>query len=74
MSSGGFDPERALDRLRKMAADGAEGSVSLILRYLQEWLLRHIDGMDKQLGKALITKGYIESTQFSVPWDRPAAM
>jgi diguanylate cyclase (GGDEF)-like protein/hemerythrin-like metal-binding protein len=51
---------RLLQDLRKMVADGAEGSVSLILRYLQEWLLRHIDGMDKQLGKALISKGYIE--------------
>jgi hemerythrin len=32
-------------------------SVSLIVRYLQEWLLRHVDGPDRQLGQALIAKG-----------------
>lgn len=41
-------------------ADDSEGGVSLILRYLQEWLLRHIDGMDRRPGKALIAKGYSE--------------
>jgi diguanylate cyclase (GGDEF)-like protein/hemerythrin-like metal-binding protein len=49
---------RLLHDLRNLVADDAEGSVSLVLRYLQEWLLRHIDGMDKQLGKALIARGY----------------
>ena len=49
---------RLLHDLRNLVADDSEGSISLILRYLQEWLLRHIDGMDKQLGKALIAKGY----------------
>jgi len=33
-------------------------SISLIMRYLQEWLLRHVDGMDRQLGKALMAKGW----------------
>jgi diguanylate cyclase (GGDEF)-like protein/hemerythrin-like metal-binding protein/PAS domain S-box-containing protein len=51
---------RLLHDLRNLVADDAEGSISLVLRYLQEWLLRHIDGMDGQLGNALIAKGYNE--------------
>jgi len=51
---------RLLHDLRNLVADDAEGSISLVLRYLQEWLLRHIDGMDRQLGNALIAKGYSE--------------
>ena len=51
---------RLLHDLRDLVADDPEGGVSLILRYLQEWLLRHIDGVDSQPGKALIAKGYSE--------------
>ena len=36
---------------------GDLGSISLILRYLQEWLLRHVDGADRQLGQMLIALG-----------------
>ena len=36
---------------------GDIGSISLILRYLQEWLLRHVDGVDRQLGQMLIALG-----------------
>jgi hypothetical protein len=32
-------------------------SISLILRYLHEWLLRHVDGPDRQLGQTLIAEG-----------------
>jgi diguanylate cyclase (GGDEF)-like protein/hemerythrin-like metal-binding protein len=32
-------------------------SISLVLRYLREWLLRHIDGFDRELGRELIAKG-----------------
>lgn len=49
-----------LHDLRNLVADNAEGSISLVLRYLEEWLLHHIDGMDRQLGNALIAKGHSE--------------
>ena len=36
---------------------GDFASMRLVLRYLQEWLLRHVDGADRQLGQALAAKG-----------------
>jgi len=48
---------RLLDDIRTLAAERDFRSVSLTTRYLQEWLLRHIDGMDKQLGRALRRRG-----------------
>jgi diguanylate cyclase (GGDEF)-like protein/hemerythrin-like metal-binding protein len=45
---------RLLHDIRNLQVDNDRGSISLILRYLHEWLLRHVDGMDKQLGQALL--------------------
>jgi diguanylate cyclase (GGDEF)-like protein/hemerythrin-like metal-binding protein/PAS domain S-box-containing protein len=48
---------RLLDDIRNLRTDQDTVSISLTLRYLQEWLLRHVDGMDKQLGRILISQG-----------------
>jgi hemerythrin len=48
---------RLLHDIQNLHVDGDMASVSLIVRYLQEWLLRHVDGPDRQLGQALIAKG-----------------
>jgi len=48
---------RLLADIRTLAADSDFRSVSLTTRYLQEWLLRHVDGMDKHLGRALRDRG-----------------
>ncbi len=48
---------RLLHDIRDLQVDQDLASVSLILRYLHEWLLRHVDGMDRQLGQALVAKG-----------------
>jgi diguanylate cyclase (GGDEF)-like protein/hemerythrin-like metal-binding protein len=49
---------RLLDDIRHLGVDGDVPSVSLVLRYLREWLVRHVDGLDKKLGRDLIAKGY----------------
>jgi diguanylate cyclase (GGDEF)-like protein/hemerythrin-like metal-binding protein len=48
---------RLLRDIQNLHVDGDLGSISLILRYLQEWLLRHVDGVDRQLGQELIALG-----------------
>ena len=48
---------RLLHDIQNLHVDGDMASASLIVRYLQEWLLRHVDGPDRQLGQALIAKG-----------------
>lgn len=48
---------RLLDDIRNLGLDGELPSISLIQRYLQEWLMRHVDGMDKALGRALLAQG-----------------
>jgi diguanylate cyclase (GGDEF)-like protein/hemerythrin-like metal-binding protein len=48
---------RLLHDVQNLQVDGDLVSVSLVVRYLQEWLLRHVDGPDRQLGQALIAKG-----------------
>ena len=48
---------RLLHDIRNLHVDGDLGSISLILRYLQEWLLHHVDGADRQLGQMLIALG-----------------
>lgn len=45
---------RLLHDIRNLHVEGDIASISLILRYLHEWLLRHVDGLDKQLGQALL--------------------
>ncbi len=49
--------QRLLDDVAKLDLDGDVASISLILRYLQEWLYRHVDTMDRELAQALIAKG-----------------
>jgi diguanylate cyclase (GGDEF)-like protein/hemerythrin-like metal-binding protein len=49
---------RLLDDIRKLDVTNDWVSISLILRYLREWLLRHVDSFDKRLAAALIAKGY----------------
>ena len=49
---------RLLHDIGNLNVDEDVASISLILRYLQEWLLRHVDGMDRQLGEALMAKGW----------------
>ena len=49
---------RLLDDIRKLVVTNDWVSISLILRYLREWLLRHVDGFDKRLAVGLIAKGY----------------
>lgn len=48
---------RLLEDLRSLSADNSAANVSLTVRYLQEWLFRHIDSMDKQLGHTLAACG-----------------
>jgi hemerythrin len=43
--------------LRNVHIGGDITSISLVLRYLQEWVVRHIDGSDRRLGQALRAKG-----------------
>ena len=44
---------RLLDDLRGLRLDETGTNVSLIVRYLREWLLRHVDGADRDLAAAL---------------------
>ena len=48
---------RLLDDIRNLRLDRELPSISLILRYLQEWLIRHVDGLDKPLGQVLLARG-----------------
>jgi diguanylate cyclase (GGDEF)-like protein/hemerythrin-like metal-binding protein len=48
---------RLLDDIRNLGLEHEGFSVSLILRYLQEWLLRHVDGADRELARALVARG-----------------
>jgi hemerythrin len=46
--------QRLLADVSGLALEGEDVSASLILRYLQEWLFRHIDGADRELAAALL--------------------
>jgi hemerythrin-like metal-binding protein len=48
---------RLLHDIGNLRIDGERTNIGLILRYLQEWLLRHVDGMDRRLGQTLIGLG-----------------
>ena len=48
---------RLLHDICHLRVDNDLDSLSLILRFLQEWLLRHVDGLDRQLGQALTALG-----------------
>jgi diguanylate cyclase (GGDEF)-like protein/hemerythrin-like metal-binding protein len=45
---------RLMDDLHGLRLDGPGVSVSLVVRYLQEWLLRHVDGADRDLAAAIL--------------------
>ena len=47
--------QRLLEDLNALCLDGAGVSVSLTVRYLREWLLRHVDGADRDLAAALLS-------------------
>jgi diguanylate cyclase (GGDEF)-like protein/hemerythrin-like metal-binding protein/PAS domain S-box-containing protein len=49
--------QRLLEDLEKLDMPDDKASISLILRYVREWLLRHVDGCDRQLAVALLAKG-----------------
>lgn len=49
---------RLLDDIESLPVKGGVVSISLVLRYLQEWFLRHVDGPDKFLGRQLVAQGY----------------
>lgn len=44
---------RLLADIADMRLDGEGFSASLVLRYLQEWLFRHIDGADREMALAI---------------------
>jgi diguanylate cyclase (GGDEF)-like protein/hemerythrin-like metal-binding protein len=48
---------RLLEDIRHLGLDNSPPSVSLVLRYLREWLIRHVDGLDKAAGLEMIAKG-----------------
>lgn len=48
---------RLLEDIRHLGVDKSPPSVSLVLRYLREWLIRHVDGLDKAAGLEMIAKG-----------------
>jgi hemerythrin len=49
--------QRLLEDIEKLDLPDDNSGISLILRYLQEWLFRHIDGCDRQLADALLARG-----------------
>jgi diguanylate cyclase (GGDEF)-like protein/hemerythrin-like metal-binding protein len=46
-----------LDDMTNFLSGGSSHSLSLTTRFLQEWILRHLDGDDRKLAQALIAKG-----------------
>jgi hemerythrin len=49
--------QRLLADIENLDLPDDNSGISLILRYLQEWLLRHIYGSDRQLADALLARG-----------------
>jgi hemerythrin-like metal-binding protein len=49
--------QRLLEEIRAFRPDGDGVSVGVALRYLQEWLLQHVDGPDQELAEALRARG-----------------
>jgi diguanylate cyclase (GGDEF)-like protein/hemerythrin-like metal-binding protein len=51
------DHARLLEDLRRFSTGCDTRSLSLTTRFLQEWMLRHINNADRELAKALIASG-----------------
>ena len=49
--------QQLLEDIRQFGQDLDHRSMALTMRYLQEWLVRHIDTMDKGLGRLLRSQG-----------------
>ncbi len=49
--------QRLLEDLHGLRMDGVVVSVGLIARYLQEWLIRHVDGADRDMAAAVRAAG-----------------
>jgi diguanylate cyclase (GGDEF)-like protein/hemerythrin-like metal-binding protein/PAS domain S-box-containing protein len=45
-----------LEDIRDLKLDDNEMSVSLVLRFLQDWLVRHVEGADRDLANALLAR------------------
>jgi hemerythrin-like metal-binding protein len=48
---------RLLEEIRAFRPDADGASVGVALRYLQEWLLQHVNGPDRELAEALRARG-----------------
>jgi diguanylate cyclase (GGDEF)-like protein/hemerythrin-like metal-binding protein/PAS domain S-box-containing protein len=55
--------QRLLADVSGLALEGEDVSASLILRYLQEWLFRHVDSADRELAAVLLA----DRSQNSLP-------
>ena len=51
------DHERLLDEIRDLGLEREGFSVGLTLRYLEEWMLRHVESLDRALGEAPLARG-----------------
>lgn len=49
--------QRLLDDVRSLTVNLDQTSLTLTMRYLHEWLFRHVDTMDRALGRALRSDG-----------------
>jgi len=49
--------QRLLEEIRAFRPDADSASVGVALRYLQEWLLQHVNGPDRGLAEALRARG-----------------
>ncbi|HTW70668.1 MAG TPA: bacteriohemerythrin [Acetobacteraceae bacterium] len=57
--------QRLLAEVAGLVLDGQDVSASLVLRYLQDWLCRHIDGFDRDFA------GYFKHARRAAEADRP---
>jgi diguanylate cyclase (GGDEF)-like protein/hemerythrin-like metal-binding protein/PAS domain S-box-containing protein len=48
---------RLIEDIRNLRVYSEMRDLGLILRYVREWLIRHVDGLDRELGRALAAQG-----------------
>ena len=46
-----------LDEIRDLGLEREGFSVGLTLRYREEWMLRHVESLDRALGEAPLARG-----------------